>query len=144
MKFGKVESKKGIGIFENKNIKENFELLECAANYWIYQIQNAGSRQINFEMGKGHISVSDKNLEKFRKIFVHYVSKLIAKEGSITLWTSDGENFNTIGTDSYLREIMKEANLPLTSLPSDMFMWITSSQIAVEDNFKQSVIYGKK
>lgn len=143
MKLGKVENKKTLGIFE-VNLKNDIhknELVSFAADYWANAMENAGDRQINYQMGNGMIILSDKDLERFKKSFVNYILKVFPHEGNIMLWTSDGANFENIGTDAYLPVIMKNCNLPLTILPSDVCMWISSDKIVVENDFKQDIIY---
>lgn len=144
MKLSKVENKKALGIFEvkPKDSLEKREMVNFASEYWASAIMNAGKDQINVQMGNGAISLSEKELEKFKKSFVNYISKIFpARDDSISLWTSNGEYFDRIGTDGYLREIMKNCNLPLTCLPADLSMWIYSDKIDVEDDYQRETIY---
>lgn len=144
MKLGKVENKKGLGIFEMNNKKDSTkdEVIEVAAEYWADAIKNAEENQISFQMGKGIIVVSDKQLDKFKKVFANYIVKAFPEEdNSISLWTSNGEYFDRVGTDSYLRDIMKNSNLPLTCLPSDICMWIYSNRIDIDKGFEHETIY---
>ena len=144
MKLGKVENKKALGIFEKK-IKddlENKEIVNFAAEYWANAILNSGKDQISVQMGNGFITLSEKELEKFKKAFISYILKIFpVGDNSITLWTSNGEYFDRVGVDSYLKEIMKNSNLPLTCLPSDICMWIYPNKIDIEDEFQQETIY---
>ena len=113
--FKNIESKSAIGIFDNDDEKK--VLIDVAANYWVDELKNAGTQQISYEMGNGLISVSDRSLDLFKQEFVNYISKVFPKtDDYIMLWTSNGEYFDRIGTDSYLRKIMEECNLPLTCL----------------------------
>lgn len=144
MKLGKVENKKALGIFEKK-IKddlENKEIVNFAAEYWANAILNSGKDQISVQMGNGSITLSEKELEKFKKAFISYILKIFpVGDNSITLWTSNGEYFDRVGVDIYLKEIMKNSNLPLTCLPSDICMWIYPNKIDIEDEFQQETIY---
>ena len=143
MMLDKERNNKIFCIFEinSKKNKEINEIVSFAANYWADLMNLEKDRQIGFEMGKGYIDLTAKELEKFKKSFINYVLKNFPANGSIMLWTSDGANFEDVGTDAYLPLIMKSCNLPLTCLPSDMCMWISENKIVVEDNFKQEVIY---
>lgn len=138
-----VQGKKALGIFDLnfKNNSHKNEIVAFAADYWANAITNAIERQIGCQMGNGIVVLSDKEIEKFKKAFINHISKVFPEEGSIMLWTSDGENFDKIGTDAYLPVIMKNCNLPLTCLPSDLCMWISSKQIVVENNLEQEVVY---
>ncbi len=140
----KPESINGLAIFD-KCIKDNTksEIIKVASEYWVDKIANAGERQLSYELGNGLISLSSKELDKFKKVFSGFISKNFPNNGNIMLWTSDGKHFNEIGTDSYLRSIMKSSNLSLTCLPSDVCMMIYPKKIVVEEDFKQSVIYSK-
>ena len=60
------------------------------------------------------------------------------------LWTSNGEYFESIGTDSYLENIMRIAKLPITILPSDICMWIYSEKIEIEDRMQHQLVYSRK
>lgn len=150
MKLNKVESKKALGIFEvkPKNSLEKKELVNFAAEYWMNAIMNAGKEQISVQMGDEIILVSEKELKKFKKAFVNYILKIFPKkDDNISLWTSNGEFFEKVGTDSYLKGIMQNCNLPLTCLPSDLIMWIYSNKIDVEEDYRRETIYrvqGKK
>ena len=144
MKLGKVENKKALGIFEKKTKDdlENKEIVNFAAEYWINAILNSGKDQISVQMGNGSILLSEKELEKFKKAFISYISKIFPNgDDSISLWTSNGEYFERIGTDAYLREIMKNCNLPITCLPCDLSMWIYSDKIDVGDDYERETIY---
>ena len=141
MTFGKIDTKKITGIFD-KN--EYSDLVQRASAYWSFQIANAGERQLNFEFGYGLITVSDKMILKFQRAFSNYILKRFPKKGNIMFWTSDGANFDMIGTDNHLKEIMKISNLPITILPSDVCMWLSSDKIEVENNFQREVVYQKK
>lgn len=147
MKLGKVENKKALGIFEKK-IKddlENKEIVNFAAEYWANAILNSGKDQISVQMGNGSITLSEKELEKFKKAFISYILKIFpVGDNSITLWTSNGEYFDRVGVDIYLKEIMKNSNLPLTCLPSDICMWIYPNKIDIEDEFQQETIYSSQ
>ena len=111
-------------------------------------IMNAGKEQISVQMGDEIILVSEKELKKFKKAFVNYILKIFPKkDDNISLWTSNGEFFEKVGTDSYLKGIMQNCNLPLTCLPSDLIMWIYSNKIDVEEDYRRETIYrvqGKK
>ena len=144
MKLSKVENKKALGIFDvkPKDSLEKKEIINFASEYWANAIMNAGRDQINAQMGNGVISLSEKELEKFKKSFVNYISKIFpAGDDSISLWTSNGEYFDRVGVDSYLNSIMKNCNLSLTCLPSDICMWIYSDKIDVEDDYQRETIY---
>ena len=144
MKLGKVENKKILGIFDIKQKAdlENKEIVNFAAEYWANAILNSGKDQISVQMGNGFITLSEKELEKFKKAFISYILKIFpVGDNSITLWTSNGEYFDRVGVDSYLKEIMKKSNLPLTCLPSDICMWIYPNKIDIEDEFQQETIY---
>ena len=144
MKIGKVENKKALGIFDIKQKAdlENKEIVNFAAEYWINAILNSGKDQISVQMGNGFITLSEKELEKFKKAFISYILKIFpVGDNSITLWTSNGEYFDRVGVDSYLKEIMKKSNLPLTCLPSDICMWIYSDKIDVGDDYERETIY---
>ncbi len=144
MKLGKVENKKILGIFDIKQKAdlENKEIVNFAAEHWANAILNSGKDQISVQMGNGSITLSKKELEKFKKAFISYILKIFpAGDNSITLWTSNGEYFDRVGVDSYLKEIMKNSNLPLTCLPSDICMWIYSDKIDIEDEFQQETVY---
>lgn len=144
MKLGKVENKKILGIFDIKQKAdlENKEIVNFAAEYWANAILNSGKDQISVQMGNGFITLSEKELEKFKKAFISYILKIFpVGDNSITLWTSNGEYFDRVGVDSYLKEIMKNSNLPLTCLPSDICMWIYPNKIDIEDEFQQETIY---
>lgn len=144
MKLGKVENKKALGIFEKKTKDdlENKEIVNFAAEYWANAILNSGKDQISVQMGNGSITLSEKELEKFKKAFISYILKIFpVGDNSITLWTSNGEYFDRVGVDIYLKEIMKNSNLPLTCLPSDICMWIYPNKIDIVDEFQQETIY---
>ena len=145
MTFKKPESINGLAIFDKciKKDSTKSEIIEVASEYWVDKIMNAGERQISYEMGNGMIILSSKDLEKFKRAFSSLISKAFPNIGNIMLWTSDGKYFNDIGTDSYLRNIMKSSNLSLTCLPSDVCMMIYPKKIVVEEDFEQSVIYSK-
>ena len=138
-----LQGKKIFGIFESnsKKISVKNEIVSFAADYWADAIENAEDKQISYQMGNGAITLSDKEIDRFKKSFINYVSKIFPNEGSIMLWTSDGTHFEDVGTDAYLPEIMKNCNLPLICLPSDLCMWISSNKIVVENDFNQEVIY---
>ncbi len=141
--FKNIESKSAIGIFDNDDEKK--VLIDVAANYWVDELKNAGTQQISYEMGNGLISVSDRSLDLFKQEFVNYISKVFPKtDDYIMLWTSNGEYFDRIGTDSYLRKIMEECNLPLTCLPSDLTMWIYKNYIDVMDNYQHKRLYSSE
>lgn len=144
MKLGKVTSKKALGIFDAKT-KENFrhnEIIKFAAEYWANLIMNAGKNQINFEMGNDIILLSERDIEKFKKSFINYISKIFCDdENGIMLWTSNGEYFDRVGIDAYLNEIMKNCNLSPTCLPSEISMWIYSDKIDIEDDYQRETIY---
>ena len=146
MKLAKLETKKALGIFDvnyhDKILKDN--IISCASEYWALVIKNSKEEQISFQMGNGLIHVSDKELEKFKKSFSSYISKRFPKDGSIMLWTSNGEYFDTIGVDAYLEAIMKHCNLPLTCLPSDLCMWISSKKIEIEHDFNHEIIFNNE
>ena len=147
MKLGKVENKKILGIFDIKQKAdlENKEIVNFAAEYWANAILNSGKDQISVQMGNGSITLSEKELEKFKKAFIGYILKIFpVGDNSITLWTSNGEYFDRVGVDSYLKEIMKNSNLPLTCLPSDICMWIYPNKIDIEDEFQQETIYSSQ
>ena len=147
MKSFKVENKKALGIFEKKTKDdlENKEIVNFAAEYWANAILNSGKDQISVQMGNGFITLSEKELEKFKKAFIGYILKIFpVGDNSITLWTSNGEYFDRVGVDSYLKEIMKNSNLPLTCLPSDICMWIYPNKIDIEDEFQQETIYSSQ
>ena len=147
MKLGKVENKKILGIFDIKQKAdlENKEIVNFAAEYWANAILNSGKDQISVQMGNGFITLSEKELEKFKKAFISYILKIFpVGDNSITLWTSNGEYFDRVGVDSYLKEIMKNSNLPLTCLPSDICMWIYPNKIDIEDEFQQETIYSSQ
>ena len=141
-----LQGKKAFGIFESNSKKKSVknEIVSFAADYWADAIENAEDKQISCQMGNGVITLSDKEIDKFKKSFINYVSKIFPNEGSIMLWTSDGTHFEDVGTDAYLPEIMKNCNLPLICLPSDLCMWISSNKIVVENDFTQEVIYDTK
>ena len=75
MKLGKVENKKALVIFEKKTKDdlENKEIVNFAAEYWANAILNSGKDQISVEMGNGFITLSEKELEKFKKAFISYI-----------------------------------------------------------------------
>ena len=57
---------------------------------------------------------------------------------------STTSNNDEVKIDSNLKEIMKISNLPITILPSDVCMWLSSDKIEVENNFQREVVYQKK
>lgn len=130
--------------FNLKKDDTKIKIINIASEYWADRIKNAGERQISYEMGNGIIIVSNKELVRFKRNFSNVISKMYSHIGNgIMLWTPDGKHFNDIGTDSYLRNIMKNSNLSLTCLPSDVCMMIYSNKIVVEEDFKQLIIYSK-
>lgn len=144
MKFGKMESKKALGIFDmkQKDVSENEKIVSVASEYWANAIKNAGKGQISYQMGNGMIELTEKDIEAFKKAFNDYILKIFPTKGSkIMLWTSDGEYFDRVGTDAYLRQIMSDCNLSLTCLPSDVSMIIYDKKIEVGDSFQYDVIY---
>ena len=145
MSLDKIQSKRALGIFDKNSKAElsNEKIVWVAANYWTKAMQNY-ERQINYLMGNGVILLSERDLARFKRNFVHYILKMFPEKGSIMLWTSDEKNFLTVGTDAYLPIILKHCNLKLTCLPSDLCMWISSEQIVVEQNFQQEIIYKSK
>lgn len=142
--FDKIESKKGIAIF-NKTLKKDSlkdKMIETASEYWTDRIKNSGLNQISYEMGNGNIVLSDKELNKFRKNFSSYISKVFPKKGNyVMIWTSDGEHFEQVGTDSYLKAIMKMSGLPMECLPSDVCMWIYPERIEVEADYDHIILF---
>lgn len=144
MKIGKVENKKALGIFDIKQKAdlENKKIVNFAAEYLANAILNSGKDQISVQMGNGIISLSEKELERFKKAFISYILKIFPSgDDSISLWTSNGEYFDRVGTDGYLKEIMKNCNLSLTCLPSDLSMWIYPDKIDVEEDYERETIY---
>lgn len=130
--------------FNLKKDDTKIKIINIASEYWADRIKNAGERQISYEMGNGIIPLSSKELVRFKRNFLNVISKVYFHIGTgIMLWTPDGKHFNDIGTDSYLRSIMKSSNLSLTCLPSDVCMMIYSNKIVVEEAFEQSIIYSK-
>ena len=130
--------------FNLKKDDTKIKIINIASEYWADRIKNAGERQISYEMGNGIIIVSNKELVRFKRNFSNVISKMYSHIGNgIMLWTPDGKHFNDIGTYSYLRNIMKNSNLSLTCLPSDVCMMIYSNKIVVEEDFKQLIIYSK-
>lgn len=80
--FNKLENKSGIAIFE-KNLKKDSlkrEMLEVASTYWTDKLENSGVNQISYELGNGNIVLSDKELNKFKKNFSTYISKIFPKK----------------------------------------------------------------
>lgn len=143
--FKKEESKKAIGIFYIEQLSEKNVMIDMAANYWTDEISHAGVNQISYEMGDGIITVSDEALATFKKNFMNYISKIFPTENNyLMLWTSNGEYFDRVGTDSYLRRIMEDSNLPLECLPSDITMWIYHDNIDVLKNYKHERIYDSR
>ena len=142
--FNKLEKKSGIAIFE-KNLKKDSikrEMLEVASTYWTDKLENSGVNQISYELGNGNIVLSDKELNKFKKNFSTYISKIFPKKGNyIMLWTSNGEYFKRVGTDSYLKDIMRISDLPMESLPSDVCMWIYPERIEVEADYNHFILF---
>ena len=57
------------------------------------------------------------------------------------LWTSNGEYFKRVGTDSYLKDIMRISDLPMESLPSDVCMWIYPERIEVEADYNHFILF---
>ena len=143
MKFGKIESKNVLGIFDKGNHREfvNNDVIEFAADYWASAIANAKKNQISFQIGNGIINVTEEELERFRKAFSDYIVNFLPNNDGIMLWTSNGEYFDRIGTDGYLKEIMKNCKLPLTCLPSEMCMLIYSNIVAIDDGYNYKTIY---
>ena len=144
--FERIESKKGIAFFD-KTLRKNSlkdEVIGTASEYWTDKIKNAGLNQISYEMGNGNIALSDKELCRFKKNFSNYISKFFPKKGNyIMIWTSDGKHFEKVGTDSYLKAIMKMSDLPMECLPSDVCMWIYPEKIEVEENYIRDILFDK-
>lgn len=144
MKFSKMESKNVLGLFDikKKDISENEKIVSFASEYWADAIMNAGKGQINYQMGNGMIELSENDIEAFKEAFNNYILKIFPTNGNkIMLWTSDGEYFERVGTDAYLKQIMSDCNLPLTCLPSDVSMNIYNKRIELEDGYQFDVIY---
>lgn len=144
MKFGKIESKNILGIFDVKkdDMSDKEKLVNFASNYWADAMLSAGNKQISYQIGNGVIELSDKDIEVFKKTFNDYILKIFPTNGNkIMLWTSNGEYFDRVGTDAYLRQIMKACKLPLTCLPSDICMNIYNTKIELDDSYKYDVIY---
>lgn len=147
MSFGKMETKKILGIFDMKLKREDsfFDIVNYAAEYWTQRINLAKDNQIGYGLDGNIFYLSDENILKFKREFINYILKKKQQlKNGIMLWTSDSENFDMMGTDNYLKMIMKKANLPLTCLPNDLCMWIYEDKIIVEENFEYKVIYGKE
>lgn len=141
MKKG-FESKKVLGIFDVNDINsDRAKTVNVAADYLASMIGSAGENQLNYQMTGEIIEVSEKDLGRFRRVFSNYILKKTPKEGSIMLWTSNGEVFDRIGTDNYLKDIMEGCKLPITVLPSELCMYIYSHKIEVEDGYKVRVLY---
>lgn len=142
MTIGNIDTKNVTAIFDKSN-QDKKKIVSEACEYWVNQILNF-DRQISNEMGNGIINVTDRDLLKFRKVFNGYILKHFPKKGNIMLWTSNGEYFESIGTDSYLENIMRIAKLPITILPSDICMWIYSEKIEIEDRMQHQLVYSRK
>ena len=142
MNLGKTNSKKVLAVFEKRKKNEQVdEVVVIAADYWTDALANAGENQISYQLGKGMINLSEKDLIKFKKNFISFISKIFSQHRDIMLWTSDGKHFEKMGTDGYLAAIMKSSNLPLTCLPSDVCMRMTDEEIVIENNLEQEIIY---
>ena len=105
MTIGNIDTKNVTAIFDKSN-QDKKKIVSEACEYWVNQILDFG-RQISNEMGNGIINVTDRDLLKFRKVFNGYILKHFPNKGNIMLWTSNGEYFESIGTDSYLENIMR-------------------------------------
>lgn len=147
MKLDKLKNGNLLGLFDIKQ-KENSnerEIVNFAADYWTNAIMRADENQINVQMGNDVILLSENELEQFKNVFTNYILEIFPDNGRyINLWTSNGQYFDRIGVDAYLNQIMKNCNLPLTCLPSDICMWIYSDRIEIEDNYQQEVIYNSR
>lgn len=142
MTIGNIDTKNVTAIFDKSN-QDKKKIVSEACEYWVNQILDF-DRQISNEMGNGIINVTDRDLLKFRKVFNGYILKHFPNKGNIMLWTSNGEYFESIGTDSYLENIMRIAKLPITILPSDICMWIYSEKIEIEDRMQHQLVYSRK
>ena len=142
MTIGNIYNKNVTAIFDKSN-QDKKKIVSEACEYWVNQILDF-DRQISNEMGNGIINVTDRDLLKFRKVFNGYILKHFPNKGNIMLWTSNGEYFESIGTDSYLENIMRIAKLPITILPSDICMWIYSEKIEIEDRMQHQLVYSRK
>lgn len=142
MTIGNIDTKNVTAIFDKSN-QDKKKIVSEACEYWVNQILDF-DRQISNEMGNGIINVTDRDLLKFRKVFNGYILKHFPNKGNIMLWTSNGKYFESIGTDSYLENIMRIAKLPITILPSDICMWIYSEKIEIEDRMQHQLVYSRK
>lgn len=139
-----LETKKLIALIkdENNKLSKRNQIIEFASEYWASEIANAGKNQINYEMNHELLPISVKKLEKFKKIFVAYISKRFPKDGEyINLWTSDGKVYDQIGIEPQLDFIIQSSDLNPKILPSDVCMWIYGNRIEIEKNFQHKTIY---
>ena len=64
MNLGKTNSKKVLAVFEKRQKNEQVdEVVVIAADYWTDALANAGENQISYQLGKGMINLSEKDLE---------------------------------------------------------------------------------
>lgn len=142
MNFAKIEQIKAIGIFEKDNNEQKLEIVSAASEYWAEQIRDAGDNQLNVQLENNFIEVSEKDLERFKKVFVKFISSRFSDDRcGLMLWTANAEYFERIGTDAYIKEIMKKSKLPLTILPADLCMFIKSDSIVVLSDEEEKIIY---